>query len=64
MTPGLLIPVLMEVMTMHEQIKTKIGDALNYHEGGIYQIILIGTERCYVGRSVCVGGRLWDHVKA
>ena len=35
-----------------------IGDALNYYGGGIYRILLIGTDRCYVGRSIGVAGRL------
>jgi hypothetical protein len=26
-------------------------------------IELVGTNRCYVGRSVGVGERLWDHAK-
>src|SRR3954451_10569184 len=54
----------MDAAMIHEQIKAIVGEPLNYVEGGIYQIILIDTNRCYVGRSVCVGGRLFDHVKA
>jgi hypothetical protein len=54
----------MKAAMIHEQIKAIVGDPLNYVEGGIYQIILIDTDRCYLGRSVCVGGRLFDHVKA
>jgi len=49
---------------MHDQIRSIVGEPLEYYGGGIYQIQLLGTDRCYVGRSIGVGGRLFDHVKA
>jgi len=49
---------------IHTDIDAIVGPAINAHHGGIYQIQLIGTNRCYVGRSIGVGGRLYNHVKA
>jgi hypothetical protein len=39
-------------------IRTIVGEPLEYFGGGIYQILLFGTERRYVGRSIGVAGRL------
>jgi hypothetical protein len=33
-------------------IRTIVGEPLEYFGGGIYQILLFGTERRYVGRSI------------
>ena len=45
-------------------IRTIVGEPLEYFGGGIYQILLFGTERRYVGRSIGVAGRLYSHVQA
>ena len=41
-----------------------VGSGVIYNFPGIYQIILIGTDRSYVGRSLSAGGRLRAHATA
>ena len=51
------------VVSTNGQVERIVGAALKCGDAGIYQILLVDTDRSYVGRSLCVGGRLFNHAK-